>query len=47
MEQVKEKYDLVTNLLDIQIANNIMQNSADGEKSVTDKIPNPIDTNYS
>ena len=27
MEQVKEKYDLITNLLDIQVANNIMTRS--------------------
>ena len=47
LEQVKEKYDLVTNLLDMQIANKIMENSADGKKSISDKIPNPIDTNYS
>ena len=41
-EQVREKYDLITNLLDIQVANNILESSATSAKLTA----NPVDTNY-
>jgi len=42
MEQVKEKYDLITNLLDIQVANNILESS----RTIAKLKKNPLDTNY-
>lgn len=42
MEQVREKYDLITNLLDIQVANNILESS----RAVAQLDQNPMDKNY-
>jgi len=55
MEQVREKYDLIKNLLEIQVAQNILNNagisrsssvqSKQAKKQIT-YVPNPLDTNY-
>lgn len=54
IEQVKEKYDLITALLDIQIATDIRNKSGNtasavaGKKSKDNiiKLPNPVDTHF-
>ncbi len=54
IEQVKEKYDLITALLDIQIATDIRNKSGnttnaaakEESKGAIVKLPNPVDTHF-
>lgn len=46
LEQVKEKYDLIQNLLDIQVATEIMEKGLEPKKNQPKLKVNPIDTNY-
>ena len=53
-EQVREKYDLIVNLLDIQVAQNILKSnglsrqssSQSASKKVKTMVVNPLDTSY-